>query len=219
MKTLIFSDTHLTHRFEPRKFEYLKKLFNSVDEIIINGDFWDGLSTKFEKFINSPWSRLFPLLKQKGAIYIYGNHDFAYLSDKRVSLFSVKQVDEYLAYTNPKKLIIKHGHQHTPSIQDKFNNMKLLGLINDWYDVGEKWALRILGQRFFQKGLYASFNRWMKQYAQSNLQSNEVLVCGHSHNAVFEPDQKFINSGFIRHELAQYLIIENKKIRLIQEKY
>jgi len=219
MKTLIFSDTHLTHRFDQKKFNYLKNLFNSVDEIIINGDFWDGLSTSFDRFLNSPWQALFPILKAKQAIYIYGNHDFAYMSDKRVSLFSVKQAEEHFAFTNPKKLVIRHGHQHTPSIQDKFKNRRLLKTINDLYDPAENWALKIFGKKFFQKSLYAKFNALLLNFAQHELKSNEILVCGHSHNAVFTPEQKFINSGFIRHKLAQYLLIEDKKIKAIEERY
>jgi len=219
MKTLIFSDTHLTHRFEPKKYDFLKKLFESVDEIIINGDFWDGLSTSFESFINSKWQALFPLMKEKNTVYVYGNHDFKHMSDHRVELFSIKQFEEYTLQTNPKKLILRHGHQHTPSIQNKFKNKKLLKLINDLYDPAEKWALGIFGKKFFQKTLYGKFNHWILEYAQTNLGPDEILVCGHSHNAVFSPEKKFINSGFIRHGLAQYLIVENKKIRSVEEHY
>jgi len=219
MKTLIFSDTHLTHRFEPKKYEFLKNLFESVDEIIINGDFWDGLSTTFERFLNSKWQQLFPLLRNKNTIYIYGNHDFKYMSDIRVSQFSVRQFEEYSLQTNPKKLIIRHGHQHTPSIQNKFKSRMLLKLINDLYDPAEKLALKIFGKKFFNKTLYAKFNAWILEHAQRELKPNEVLVCGHSHNAFFSPEQKFINSGFIRHGLAQYLIIESQKIRFVEENY
>lgn len=219
MKTLIFSDTHLTHRFERKKFRYLKRLIESVDEVIINGDFWDGLSTTFEKFVNSPWQELFPLLKQKNTVYIYGNHDFEHMADERVSLFSVKQVEKHVAHTNPKKLTIKHGHQHTPSIQNKIGNKTYLKFINRLYEYGEWFVLKLFGKGIFRHGLYGFFNYSLHTYAKLHLPETEILVCGHSHSAVFLPGEKYINSGFIRHGLAQYLIIENKKIRLIEEKY
>lgn len=219
MKTLIFSDTHLTHRFDKKKYRYLKKLVNSVDEVIINGDFWDGLSTSFDKFVKSKWQRLFPILKRKQAVYVFGNHDFKHMTDERVSLFSVKQVEEYSAQTNPKKLIIRHGHQHTPSIQNKVKNQQLLKLLNDVYEYAEYAILKLFGRGIFRYGLYKSFTYSIHRYAKRRLKSDEILVCGHSHNAVFKPHKKYINSGFIRHGLAQYLIIEDKKIRLVEERY
>lgn len=219
MKTLIFSDTHLTNKFEPKKFNYLQKLINSVDKVIINGDFWDGLSTKFDDFINSDWQQLFPILKAKNTVYIYGNHDFKYMSDERVSLFSVKQVEEYVYYTNPKKLIIRHGHQHTPSIQNKIKNQNVLKLLNDVYEFAELFIFKLFGRTIFRYGLYRSFTNSIHRYAKRYIKDGQVLVCGHSHNAVFKPQKKYINSGFIRHGLAQYLIIENKKIRLEQKRY
>ena len=194
------------------------QLFSSVDAIIINGDFWDGLSTSFDRFVDSPWKKLFPILRQKNTVYIYGNHDYQSISDKRVSFFSVAQQEKVLLQTNPKKLIIQHGHQFTPSIQNKIKNKILLKLVNDLYDPAEAWALRIFGKKFFRRTLYAKFNAWILEGAQKLL-PNEVLVCGHSHNAVFSPEQKFINSGFIRHGLAQYLLVENQKIRFVEENY
>ena len=219
MKTLIFSDTHLTNRFDHQKYKYLKKLINSVDNVIINGDFWDGLSVSFDQFVKSKWQRLFPILKRKQAVYIYGNHDFKHMSDERVSLFSVKQTEEYYAETNPKKLIIRHGHQHTPSIQDKFKNQRLLKLLNNTYESAEWFILKLFGRGILRYGLYKSFTYSIHRYAQRHLKNDEILVCGHSHNAVFKPHKKYINCGFIRHGLAQYLIIENKKIRAVEEKY
>lgn len=219
MKTLIFSDTHLTDKFEPQKFQFLKKLIQSVDKVIINGDFWDGLSISFDKFINSPWQQLFPLLKAKRAVYIYGNHDSEYMSDERVNLFSVKQTTEYFVWTNPTKLIIRHGHQHTFSIQNKIKNKTFLKFANSLYEHAEFLVFKLFGRGIFRYGPYRSFTIRLHRYVRQHIQNGEVLVCGHSHNAVFAPEQKYINSGFIRHGLAQYLLIEHKKIRFVEEKY
>ncbi|KUK82735.1 MAG: Metallo-dependent phosphatase, partial [Microgenomates bacterium 39_6] len=87
MKTLIFSDTHLTDRLDPKKMAFLKKIINKADQVIINGDFWDGAFISFDQFLSSPWQELFSLLKKKQTIYIYGNHDKKERCGKGVSLF------------------------------------------------------------------------------------------------------------------------------------
>ncbi len=66
---LIFSDTHLTTKYDRKKFELLSKLIGSSDRVIINGDFYEGYVINFGQFIASPWRNLFPLLKEKKAIY------------------------------------------------------------------------------------------------------------------------------------------------------
>ena len=75
MKTIIFSDTHIGKRCDRRRFEYLKKIISDADRVIINGDFRDHV-VKSDKFMNSKWKELFPLLKSKKTIFIYGNHFF-----------------------------------------------------------------------------------------------------------------------------------------------
>ncbi len=94
MKKLIISDTHLTN-FNKRQFIFLQDLISSVDQVIINGDFWDSWCVSFEKFVNSKWQDLFDLLLEKNTIYIYGNHDPKDLNDERTSLFAVKSCDSY----------------------------------------------------------------------------------------------------------------------------
>src|SRR3982750_365904 len=95
MKTLIFSDSHLYGRFEETKFKFMWYLINSVDHVIINGDFWDGYIIDFNEFLATPWNELFPLLKERRSIYIYGNHDIVPPTDPRASLFSARQLDRY----------------------------------------------------------------------------------------------------------------------------
>ncbi len=43
MRILVISDTHLTHKFDQRKFEYLLSIISQADKVIINGDFWDSV--------------------------------------------------------------------------------------------------------------------------------------------------------------------------------
>ncbi len=82
MKTIIFSDAHLTNRFDEPTYRFLENMILSADKIIINGDFWDGEVVSFNQFINSKWQKLFPLLLERKAVYIYGNHD-----RQRISFF------------------------------------------------------------------------------------------------------------------------------------
>jgi predicted MPP superfamily phosphohydrolase len=120
MKILVFSDTHLTHVFEEKKYVFLKKVIESADQVIINGDFWDGYLTSFDAFISSRWNNLFPLLKQKKAVYIFGNHDKACFSDKRTSFFSDIQTKKY-SFVDGMTFYFEHGNTLLPSIDEKTN--------------------------------------------------------------------------------------------------
>lgn len=213
MKILIFSDTHLTDHFDKRTYLYLHKLFSSVDRIIINGDFWDGQIVSFEKFINSKWKRLFPLLRAKKTVYIYGNHDPKNKADKRVGLFSVKQTEEHTLKTKHYTLKIQHGDKIVPIK----NLTPIIPNASKIYEFLEKIAVVILGRKFF--AIYRHFNHKLKQYAQHHLNKNEVLVCGHTHAAEFKPQEGYIDHGLLRHGLAQYLLVENGKVKLVEERY
>ena len=72
MKTLVLSDTHLTDRFDERKFNFLRAIILPSDQVIINGDFWDSWFTDFDGFVSSKWSGLFLLLLKKNTIYLNG---------------------------------------------------------------------------------------------------------------------------------------------------
>src|SRR3990170_7877882 len=102
MKILVFSDSHLTDKFEEKKFDFLKKIIRQSDLVIINGDFWDGYLTTFSRFISSDWNKLFPLLKSKKTIYIYGNHDRESYIDRNAKLFSDLQTHSYRLKLNGK---------------------------------------------------------------------------------------------------------------------
>ncbi|MBI4226199.1 metallophosphoesterase family protein, partial [Candidatus Roizmanbacteria bacterium] len=114
MKILIFSDSHLTENFEEKKFNFLKKIIQQSDSVIINGDFWDGYRTTFDRFISSDWNKLFPLLKSKKTVYIHGNHDRETYIDQNASLFSDLQTHTYRLQLNGKVFIIEHGHRFYP---------------------------------------------------------------------------------------------------------
>lgn len=216
-RVLIFSDTHLSHRFDPAQFKFLKEAIESVDQVIINGDFWDKYETTFDQFINSKWQQLFILLKKKNAIYIYGNHDFKDFSDEQTAVFSDQQGDECWVKTGDYLLKINHGHQVVPSWEIKypriFQHRSMLRLGSRLMTAGVKLAKeKFLSVTFVDKNFHAK--RWSRQ-----LEENEILVCGHTHVAEYNPDKKYINTGVIRWGLGQYLLIENGQLDLIRSRY
>jgi len=93
-KILLFSDSHLHPPiFKKAYFDRLVNLIEQADQVIINGDFWEGYFYSFDQFVNSKWNQLFPLLKQKHTIYLPGNHDLMSKLDKRTNLFSSAVVE------------------------------------------------------------------------------------------------------------------------------
>ncbi len=218
MRTLIFSDSHLTERFEPKKLELLKKIIAPVDRVILNGDFWDGHETTFDKFVNSKWKEeLFPLLKSKETIYIYGNHDLKELSDERRALFSNKALDNFQLSTNNFQFYIEHGHQVIPTIDLKWKWIVSNKLIVRAFQDYNGFLLKIIGlkYKFFDK----FNNRKMKSWVKENLNDNEIYVCGHTHYAEKDLVNRYLNSGFIDDSFAQYLVISDNDIELHYERY
>ena len=221
MKTIVISDVHLTKKFDKAKFEFLKKTAESVDQIIINGDFWDHYVTSFDTFVKSEWKRLFPILRAKGAIYINGNHDKKKWTDDRVDLFCRLNVEQYRLENNSNSILIEHGNRIIPSIDEKAIARFSVGPINfmaaKTRNALEKIGYVILGDKFFK--LEKKANRSIKKYIQKNLKPNEILITGHTHLAEFDPENRFINSGLVRHGFGQYVLIEDNRIRLITENY
>ncbi len=217
MRILIVSDLHLTSRFEKRRFDYLKELFSSVDRIILNGDFWDGYRTTFDKFISSKWSSLFPLLKVKGAIYLYGNHDQKRYSDNRVSLFSSIQKDNFLLAVGKNIYHIEHGHLLSPTIDTKHPYLpkKTFTLISIITQSLEHMLIRVKQPHtFFIKGKNAKIKQKLKDKKHPFW-----YICGHTHFAEVDRENKFANSGSIQFGEASYLIVDNNEIVLKSERY
>jgi predicted phosphodiesterase len=221
MKTIIFSDVHLTKKFDPAKFEFLKKTIESVDQIVINGDFWDHYVTKFDTFVKSEWKRLFPMLRSKGTVYINGNHDPKKWTDDRVDLFCRLNVEKYSFKHNSNIFIVEHGNKIIPSIDEKaiarFSIRPISYMAAKTRNGLEKIGYVILGDKFFK--IEKKANRKIKKYIQKNLQPNEILVTGHTHLAEFDLENRYINTGLVRHGFGQYVLIDDKQIKLITENY
>lgn len=218
MKTLVFSDSHLGQKFDERKFKQLTRIIDKVDRVVINGDFWDAYLCSFEKFITSKWSQLFPLLKQKFAVYLYGNHDLEKWCDERVNLFSVIQGDYYQLNSGSRLIHIEHGHRlapvysHVSRIIPK--HRRIVGQPILWKD---KVGLKLLGRRYFRLGNTQN-NKIIKK--KSDLLAQDiVLVCGHTHVSVHNQEYSYINTGFINFGYCQYLEVDGETFTLRSEKY
>jgi len=187
---------------------FLKKIISNADKVIINGDFWDGLFITFDDFLASPWQALFPLLKKKETIYIYGNHDKRERCDKRVNLFSDFQAESYSLPLKDKVLFITHGHTLELSFVKLIKWLKLWRFLLRLHCRLDHLLVNLLGQRY----LYWSRKKYNKEIgfkAKNLLKDNEILVCGHTHLFQENPDKGFINLGCINYGLGQYLTVNN----------
>lgn len=217
MNILVFSDTHLNLPFEEKKFNFLKDIISKSDQVIINGDFWEGYFISFKQFLDSPWKNLFTLLKQKQAVYIFGNHDRERFSTKDIGLFSTLQTNKYFLNLKNKTYIFEHGNRLVPlengdqAISGKPN------VITRIAEQIEKYIIKT-GGALYQKGLL-HYNKQIKDKIKTELKENEYFVCGHTHCAEIDHKNKFINTGIIKHGLAQYLFIKDGILYPKQEKY
>lgn len=221
MTTLVISDMHLTDKFDERKFKFLSDLFDKYDKIIINGDFWDSYSTDFEKFIKSDWAKLFPILKSKNTVYIYGNHDIKSKSKvEKLRLFSDMQTQDFEMVCGDKKFIFMHGHDFFKkrSTYEKESGIYKKFRLNDMSLKVEKFLLGKFGSHTFDV-VTRKLNRKMKKYARENLADLEYLIVGHTHYAEIDEKNKFLNSGFVRNGVAQYLVIDGEKVVLKKGRY
>jgi predicted phosphodiesterase len=221
MKKLIISDTHLS-RFNKKQFSFLRDLIKSVDEVIINGDFWDSWCISFEKFVNSKWQQLFDLLLEKNTIYIYGNHDPKHLCDERCSLFAVKTCNSYQFELLGQKFHCEHGHH----LMTHFN---MSNFINIYYKLLHRQPKvlcyliaefeRLLFYVFPNTNRHSKVGQHTNQILRKNLHHKYINIYGHSHCADLDLENNFVNSGSIMCKNASYVLIDNKKIRLERMRY
>jgi predicted phosphodiesterase len=216
MKTLIVSDIHLRGVFDKRKYLYLERLFSSADRIILNGDFWDGYRTTFDRFVSSEWNKLFPLLKSKDTIYLYGNHDQKQFNDERTSLFSVEQKDRHIFEVDSITYHVEHGHLLCPSVDVTYHlSRRFLTYINIFFQFTENIfahlgsphnvLLKMTNKTIKKKLKKTNFPYW--------------YLCGHTHLAEFDEREKFANSGYIQYGRVTYLIADSSGLSLWTDRY
>lgn len=221
MKTIVISDLHLTDQFHEDKFLFLQQLINSADRVIINGDLYSDFAVTFDAFCRSEWQQLFPLLKAKKTIYIYGNHDEKTIADERVKLFSVKDVEHHTLKTKTKTLHIEHGHHllskrwKQPELVVRATRKAQLGKVLDSPSV--RLVNRYGGRTYTLIG--AVWQRKLKKYANDQEPAIDYLVVGHTHIPEYSEEGRFINDGFIDYHFASWLEVTDGENKLRLTRY
>lgn len=222
MNILVFSDTHLYLPFNQKKFNYLKRIISSSDKVIINGDFFDAYMINFNRFVNSRWNKLFPLLKKKNSVYIYGNHDKKEYSDNRVDLFSVKQTYRLELKLNDRNYIFEHGQniRKTPDFYIDFTKPYLTWLVFLTH------ALHYLLTFIFKKKFLDIGYGWTNNVSKVRIKKlykpdkNDFYIIGHNHFGEVDEKNRFACSGINLYGYGQYLMIDSSnKITLHEEWY
>ncbi len=212
MNTLVISDTHFTKKFQQKRFEKLKTLIGKVDQVIINGDFWEGMSITFDEFMNSKWKKLFPILKSKNTIYVYGNHDDKRLSDNRVFEFCNQVTENYELETPKRNYFFTHGQNFLyPRKTDRDESVKKSCKPSTRFDIAtanilQRTIFGLLGPNILPK----SFNNIDQQTREKITSIDNLLVCGHSHTPQYKPEINFMDIGFFNYGWANYLLIDNQ---------
>ena len=231
MKTLIFSDTHLTGRFERRRYRFLRRIISRADKVIINGDFWDDCVDN-HKFMRSGWRQLFPLLKSKDTIYIHGNHDMIGKWSEDPRIFCKKSCHEYRFRSGKKKFLVTHGHTllHGSTSKEIISKQKNLLARSVWrfalfFPEHMRWfivSLRLerLLVLLTRGRVYKRF-RFLNERMRDNageLGKDEILICGHSHVQEINLEKNYVNTGFVNHGIGQFIVIEKGDIRMMDER-
>jgi predicted phosphodiesterase len=217
MSTVVFSDSHLTAKFDTAKFLYLQKIIEPADRVIINGDFWDGYMADFTALLNSEWSKLFALLNHKETHYVCGNHDAMALDDRRTSQFA-RSCNMSLELTiDGQKYHFEHGHRIAPTLDCIHPRVFQRPWIAKTASSLEHAGAWVFGQRFFI--INQPKNTVMKRWQQTNLPTDQILVCGHSHWPELNQPKGYINTGCVRHHYAHHLAINNGQPKLISGRY
>lgn len=209
MKTLVVSDTHLSLPFEEKKYDLLKRIIEEHDRVIINGDFWEGYFISFNEFITSQWSTIFPLLKRKNSVYIFGNHDLeSYAVRSQLNLFSSVQTHRYHFSSGRKTFCVEHGDEYVPlgNVYPDIQSVQFRIMASFW-NLVEETLIRTIGTRY---QLYTrKYNNRIKSLRAQKTMQCDMLICGHTHAQEIDEDAGFANSGVFKFGLAQYLTIEN----------
>jgi predicted phosphodiesterase len=217
MRTLIFSDTHLTGTFDQSECDYIVKLVQSVDKVIINGDFWDGYLTTFDKFLKA-WEPLLAELARHDVTYILGNHDTPKLTDERATQFSTVIDGEYVFEAGNNTYRVAHGHRHSREFDVRHpaatrllgwlypvvNSMKKYPIVGPWLHGQDEQA---------KKELESQLISFVGEHAQPG----ELYVFGHSHLPSYSSEDQYLNPGSFRHNLARYFIIDDTGYQFFSE--
>jgi len=221
MKLLVLSDTHLDHKYEHEKFRRLENLISESDQVILNGDFWEGYDFTFEDFLKTPWVKLFPLLKSKKTIYLFGNHDKEIFIDNRIFQFCELADHQHITKIANTNFIFEHGDKYALKFDGTYHieRPKRIGFVA--IELIHKWFVRLFGIRGVWI-LFGQLNNKVKRSIKEEFEhlGNYVFVCGHTHCAEVDIENHFANSGFSKFGYLQYLTIDdNGKVQKHIETY
>ena len=208
MNIAVISDTHLNTSFSQSKCETLQRIIRSVDLVVLNGDFWDGYEITFDQFLQSRWSVLFPLLKEKHAVYVFGNHDKESFSDERRMQFCDHATHKHTIDHAGKHYVFEHGDQYVWKID------KVLKITRPvlWLNAVTEWIQKSFIQTVGIKGfwlLFGKMNRAIKRHVRKAgyHNPNTVFFGGHTHFAEIDLKNSFVNTGVFKYGYAQYALI------------
>ncbi len=211
MNIIAFSDTHLTHKFDSKKYKAIIEIIKNADKIIINGDFWDSYLTTFEKFYSSKWSMLFPQLKNRNTTYIFGNHDKR--EDNNLELmksFCNKFGESFDFLFFDKKYHIEHGDKFFFNCDDRLKTIQ------------QKTANFIFksGTLIFKEAFWKIYHNQNKKIYKNLIKKykNEIIVASHTHYSE-TIEQNFYNTGIVNYGLLQYVLINEKGTTIIKKRY
>ena len=209
----------------------MKKIIREADRVIIAGDFWDGWFLTFGEFIESEWSKLFPLLKEKHTIYIYGNHDIESACDERVSLFCDKAEHCYDFELGKNSYHVTHGnricgdiarrnpllHLYYRILHDK-KHKRLNKGFKLFIHFLERVGYLSMGRNVGLNSINKVSNRNMKEYATNHLKGT-YLIAGDSHRPEEDIASHYLNSGFINYGHASYVLVDEAGPHLFEQDY
>lgn len=225
MKTVIISDTHLTFFFDKGKYEVMKNAIENADRVIINGDFWDGHLVKFNTFIRSKWSEIFPVLSERETIYIYGNHDEKRYIDDRYKLFASDLRRDFQFESGGRSFHVEHGHERLPlgplmklNLPDPIlRSIFQFGWISSQI---ESAGVSMVKWDLYEKAIDTKINKINTMIkGDIDMDTDKIHIVGHSHIPEIDLESNFANSGFIRAGMASYIVVEDGEIDLVQKTY
>jgi predicted phosphodiesterase len=210
---LVLSDTHLNKNFEQAKLDKLVTLIQGARHVIINGDFWEGFEMTFDEFMRTKWVDLFPYLKSKHAVYIFGNHDKCKFSDQRIDQFCDRSTEQYIEQINTIRFIFEHGHRYAHKLDGMFGVERPHRIEQALVESIQMIAIKLFGTRamwFAFKGLNQEIKRKAKE--EFGKLGPYRLISGHTHCAEVDTARNFANTGFSKYGYLQYLTIDEKGI-------
>ncbi len=221
MNILVISDLHLDAHFEPERCKRLSELISASSQVIICGDFWEGHGMDFDEFLHTRWVELFPLLKSKNTIYVFGNHDRRDRSDDRIFQFCNTATEQYKTVIGSVHYIFEHGNRQSPKIDEVLGIRKA----NPMYFALSEWVQLAFVKLFGIKGFWIMYHGQNEKIKKATAQEfgslgNYMFVCGHTDCAEVDRKNHFANSGLCKYGFIQYLAIEQDgSIELHLEKY